>query len=392
MVGVVTPRQGTGRSVSQRAKPNQFHFAPLLFVLCSLIAITMATPTLEIEKLLKVGKELGFKGEDLQQFIEKERVRLREDQERSILKEFEIEEKKIQLQIKLEQLKKETCKLAKQELQKAQKRYKRYYDKKSKPRRLSIGDEILLLLPTDNNKLLMHWKGPYEVIARKSDFDYTINLGQEKKTFHINMLKKYIRRPDNPTVVSFCNDNDDHDVICTSVIEDEYADHTDTDDATFLNKREMISLPPTVANETASDVQINKNLSQEEISKLREVLEEYSNILTDIPGKTNLGEHEIKLIDQTPVRQKPYPAPHALRDKIKKEVQTMIEIGIVEPSDSPYASPLVIVKKPDGSDRYCVDFRALNAKTVFDAEPIPDQSEIFAKLANDHYFSKIDFK
>lgn len=65
----------------------------------------------------------------------------------------------------------------------------------------------------------------------------------------------------------------------------------------------------------------------------------------------------------------------------------MIEMGIV---GSPYASPLVIVKKPDGSDRYCVDFRSLNAKTIFDAEPIPGQSEIFAKLANDRYFSKID--
>lgn len=70
MVGVVT-LQGTGRSVSQRARPNQFYVASLLVVLCSLIAITMATPNLEIEKLLKVGKELGFKGEELHQFIEK---------------------------------------------------------------------------------------------------------------------------------------------------------------------------------------------------------------------------------------------------------------------------------------------------------------------------------
>lgn len=53
-------------------------------------------------------------------------------------------------------------------------------------------------------------------------------------------------------------------------------------------------------------------------------------------------------------------------------------------------APLVLVKKPDGTNRYCVDFRLLNAKTIFDAEPIPDISEIFANLANDRYFTKID--
>ena len=112
--------------------------------------------------------------------------------------------------------------------------------------------------------------------------------------------------------------------------------------------------------------------------------------MTDLPGKTNLGEHDIKLNDSNPVRRKPYPVPHAVRSKVQDEVESMIKQGIVEPSDSPYASPLVIVKKPDGNDRYCVDYRFVNAKTVFDAEPIPDQSEIFAKLANDRYFTKID--
>ena len=109
-----------------------------------------------------------------------------------------------------------------------------------------------------------------------------------------------------------------------------------------------------------------------------------------MPGKTTLVEHDIKLTDDIPVRQRPYPAPHALRDKIKAEVDSMIKMGVIEPSDSPYASPLVIVKKPDGSDRYCIDFRKLNAQTVFDAEPIPDQLEIFAKLAKDNYFTKLD--
>ena len=88
------------------------------------------------------------------------------------------------------------------------------------------------------------------------------------------------------------------------------------------------------------------------------------------------------------MRQRPYPAPHALRDKIKQEIDIMIKMGVVEPSDNSYASSLVIVKKPDGSDRYCVDYRKLNAKTSFDSEPI--QTKIFTRLAQDRYFTKID--
>ncbi|XP_033096509.1 uncharacterized protein LOC117100801, partial [Anneissia japonica] len=56
-----------------------------------------------------------------------------------------------------------TCKIAKNELHKASKRYKKYYDKKAKPRELEIGNEVLVLLPTDSNKLLMSWKGPFPI-------------------------------------------------------------------------------------------------------------------------------------------------------------------------------------------------------------------------------------
>ena len=65
-------------------------------------------------------------------------------------------------------------------------------------------------------------------------------------------------------------------------------------------------------------------------------------------------------------------------------------MGIIERSDSPYTSPIVLVNKRDGTNRFCVDFRKLNKITVFDAEPIPSQEEIFTRLANDHYFTKLD--
>ena len=90
--------------------------------------------------------------------------------------------------------------------------------------------------------------------------------------------------------------------------------------------------------------------------QVRELLQDYSNVLTDLPGKTNLVEHDIKLTSEVPVRSKPYPVPHSLSETIKKEVDAMMRMGIIEESDSPYASPVVMVKKADGSNRFCTDF------------------------------------
>jgi len=96
--------------------------------------------------------------------------------------------------LELQERLQETCELARQELQKAQGRQKQYYDVKSKDRKFQPGDKVLLLLPTDGNKLLMHWKGPFEVIEGRNDNNYRIQLPGKVKMFHANMLKKYTER------------------------------------------------------------------------------------------------------------------------------------------------------------------------------------------------------
>ena len=68
----------------------------------------------------------------------------------------------------------------------------------------------------------------------------------------------------------------------------------------------------------------------------------------------------------------------------------MYDLGIIEHSDSPYSSPIVIVKKPDNTNRFCIDFRAINRVTVFDAEPMPNPDEVFAKLSSKKFISKLD--
>ena len=68
----------------------------------------------------------------------------------------------------------------------------------------------------------------------------------------------------------------------------------------------------------------------------------------------------------------------------------MLKMGIIEPIESAYASPIVIVKKKDGTNRFCIDHRKVNRITQFDAEPIGNPEEIFARLSKGKFFSKFD--
>ena len=79
-------------------------------------------------------------------------------------------------------------KLAQEELEKSQKQYKGHYDQKVKPRRLEVGDRVLILLPTDSNKLLMQWRGPFTVENRVGANDYSVKMGSKTKIYHVNML------------------------------------------------------------------------------------------------------------------------------------------------------------------------------------------------------------
>ena len=104
----------------------------------------------------------------------------------------------------------------------------------------------------------------------------------------------------------------------------------------------------------------------------------------------NLVQHHINLTPNEPVRSKPYPVPYSMRESLKKDIDIMMKMGVIRESNSPYASLVVVVKKKDGSNRVCVDYRKLNKLTIFDPEPMPAAVDLFQKLNGDKFFLKID--
>lgn len=126
---------------------------------------------------------------------------------------------------------------------------------------------------------------------------------------------------------------------------------------------------------------------------LREMLEKYEDTFSrsdqDL-GRTRLEVHRIPTGSARPVRLPPRRAPMHLRDEIEEQVQAMVRQGIVEECTSPWAAPLVIVPKKDGSRRICVDYRALNDVTEKDGHPIPRIGDSLDALAGATVFSTLD--
>jgi transposase InsO family protein len=136
-----------------------------------------------------------------------------------------------------------------------------------------------------------------------------------------------------------------------------------------------------------------EQLTETARTDLRLLLVKYADLFaksdTDF-GKTHLVEHDINTGDARPIRQPPRRVPIALQPEMDKEIQRMLDTGVIKPGHSPWSSPVVLVRKKDGKIRFCVDYRRLNSVTVFDSYPLPRVDETIDSLSGARFFTTLD--
>ena len=125
------------------------------------------------------------------------------------------------------------------------------------------------------------------------------------------------------------------------------------------------------------------------VNKLSVLLETYSDIFVSGPndplGRTTRAEQSIDTGDSRPVKQRPYRIPVHLNKVVDRQVNDMLERGLIRPN-SPWSSPIVLAPKKDGDYRFCVDFRRVNLVTKKDAQPMPRIDDILRPVGRGTLF------
>jgi len=264
----------------------------------------------------------------------------------------------LQMREKLEKM----TTLAQEHMAASQFKQKAWYDRLAKERSFEAGQKVLVMLPTQESKLLAKWQGPYEVIRKISPTTYEISTpGRSRpRILHINLLKEWIPRLEEKPVGNV--------MLIRSVGDEEV-------------EEQYLPVPaPSVPN--------LDHLTEVQQSQVRSLF--IPEVFQENPGHTTLVEHDIVLKKDAPVRRLSYRIPERLLGPLEKEINLMLSLGIIEPSKSEWCNPVVLVPKKDGTIRFCIDFRYLNAISKFDSYPTPRIDDLIEHLGKAKYLTTID--
>lgn len=221
--------------------------------------------------------------------------------------------------VKMRQRLEQMTALAQEHMKTAQANQKTWYDKKARDRSFEPGQEVLLLLPTSDSKLLARWQGPYQITRRLGRVTYELFMpdkGKKHQHFHVNLLKEFQQPVQNHLLIRVLDEEEE---------------------------REQ-SFPTNNPDSKQLDLSHLRPDQQREIGALLD-----PELFQEKPGFTTMVRHKVHLKEDATPRRKSYRIPERLVGKLKKEIDLMLQLGIIEVSTSEWCSPIVLVPKKDGS-------------------------------------------
>ena len=231
----------------------------------------------------------------------------------------------------------------------------------------------MILLPKNNSRIYHNYQEPFQILKEKGD-NYFFKINNSIRCYHANLLNTWYDRKPSDNNIRLAT------LAFIPMSEEEEMEGKEANIEYLTNK----------STQNFKDIKLDENLKPIQKADVKGILSEFQRTLTDIPGRTDVLEHDIILTDPKPFKVHQYPTPFRAKEAIEKEIETMLKQLIIRPSSSPYCSPITVVSKPDGNIRLCIDFRKLNAITIFDNEPIPQMGEMVTRLTKAKYFTKLD--
>lgn len=144
--------------------------------------------------------------------------------------------------------------------------------------------------------------------------------------------------------------------------------------------------------DSTTHIEVGDQLGSEQTEELVDLVREYREVFSDGSrlGCTSKVKHKIELTDPTPFEYPLRRLAYKEKDLIQEQIKDMIDKEVITESQSPFSSPMVLVKKRDGSTRFCIDFRKLNSRTKKWVFPLPNQEDILEAGSGAEYFTTLD--
>ena len=275
------------------------------------------------------------------------------------------------------------CEVARSNLKTSQGKMKARYDNHVIDRKFKPGDKVLALLPIPGRPLQARYFGPYTIDKKTSDLNYIINTPgrhKNKQTCHVNMLKEYFDRDSSISKpITVVNTVPQESNVFEPQVNSDFIDKSDPGPSKLENSDILRNL--------------NNKLSHLEPSQqeeLKQLIHEYEHLFPDIPTRTDKIYHDVIVEDSKPVKQHPNRMNPLKQKYLQDEVKYLQKNDFIEPSQSNYSSPCILVPKSNGTYRMCTDYRKVNSVTKTDSFPIPRIDDCIDKVGNSKYVTKFD--